>query len=274
VRLLAHVSDLHFGTQQDDVAEALLAALTAHRPDLIVVSGDLTQRARTAEFLKAKAFLGRLPAPFMVVPGNHDIPLYDLFSRLIDPFAKYRAHIGGDAGGFFADDEIAVLGLNTVRRLKQKNGRVSPEQMAEIAQAFGPLAEDRRFRIVVTHHPVGLPGEGQRFDLAGRASLALAAMAAAGVRLVLSGHHHRATSGRVDAETSPGAELVAVYAGTALSSRTRLGDGNSFNLVRVEPGRLGVTVVAHALGSGFMPRAETAYRLTRQGWMHERLDAA
>src|SRR4029079_2699122 len=242
MRTIAHVSDLHFGTHSDAVVEALLACLAKTKPDLIAVSGDLTQRARRAEFTQAQAFLKRLPSPFIVIPGNHDIPLYDALSRILDPFAKYESFIGPDglAEAFYGDDEIAVLGLNTVRRLTGKNGRVSYRQMAEIVRKFGSI--DRSlFRVLVTHHPLGLPTGSNSIALAGRSSLALAAVAEAGVHLLLSGHYHVATAGGIDAERAAGGSILVVHAGTALSSRTR-GEANSFNIIRVSLPDLDVRV--------------------------------
>src|SRR6185436_20863838 len=119
------------------VVEALLASLAAQAPDLVAICGDLTQRARQAEFIEARRFLDRIVPPKLVVPGNHDVPLYGLHRRLLAPFAKYDRHITpAGVGAFYCDAEIAVLGLNTARRLTFKNGRVSHEQMAGIRTAF------------------------------------------------------------------------------------------------------------------------------------------
>src|ERR1700682_911993 len=144
MRTIAQISDLHFGRHSTAAAEDLLASLRAGDPDLVVVSGDLTQRARRAEFIQARHFLNSISQPKLVVPGNHDIPLYDLFRRLMTPFAKYHHYISpvGLAGDLFRDEEIAVLGLNTARRLTHKSGRISMEQISQIRRTFSDAPPD------------------------------------------------------------------------------------------------------------------------------------
>src|SRR2546421_621876 len=115
MRILAHISDLHFGTESSPVVEGLLADLLAARPHLLVVSGDLTQRARTDQFAAARAFLDRVPFPQLIVPGNHDIPLYDVGRRFLRPLHRYRRLITPELSPTFYDDELAVLGVNTAR---------------------------------------------------------------------------------------------------------------------------------------------------------------
>jgi 3',5'-cyclic AMP phosphodiesterase CpdA len=270
VRTVAHISDLHFGRHSGAIVEALLTCLGEMKPDLVAVSGDLTQRAQLSEFAEAKAFLDRTPFPLLVIPGNHDIPLYDALARLLRPFARYNSFMSsaGISEAFFADEEIAVLGLNTVRRSTWKNGRVSLAQVAEISRFFGKV--DRSlFKVVVTHHPLELPRGLAPVDLAGRARLALQAVAAAGVHLLLSGHYHRAASGGTDAEVAGGGHLLVVHAGTAVSRRTRGTDGDSFNLIHIDPPRLTVSVMVHVENSGFRERAVAIYRLEKDRWLRE-----
>src|SRR5271166_2836489 len=132
MRTIAHLSDLHFGRHDAAVAEALVADLAALRPDLVVISGDLTQRARRGEFAAARAFLDRLPAPFIAVPGNHDVPLYDLVRRTFRPLHRFARYITDLSHPFFADAEIAVLGINTARSMAISSGRISHDQMQAI----------------------------------------------------------------------------------------------------------------------------------------------
>src|SRR5438876_4044918 len=103
MRTVIHLSDLHFGRVDPSLVEPLVAAIAEARPDLVVVSGDLTQRAKTAEFEQAARFLGRLPTPQIVVPGNHDVPLYNVVARMFRPLDKFRAHITGDLAPSFVD---------------------------------------------------------------------------------------------------------------------------------------------------------------------------
>jgi len=86
VTLLLQISDPHFGTEDPGAVEALVPLVHEKRPGLVVLSGDITQRARRGQFEAARRFLDRLPAAALVViPGNHDIPLFNVFGRLLRP---------------------------------------------------------------------------------------------------------------------------------------------------------------------------------------------
>src|ERR1700730_6118081 len=138
MRAIAHISDLHFGRHNLGVMEHLVASIEKSRPDLVVISGDFTQRARHLEFAEGRRFLDRIAFPKLVTPGNHDVPLYDLFNRYLRPFRKYDRYIAplDQPLSFFQDDELAVLGLNTARRFTRKSGRLSQAQIAGIARVF------------------------------------------------------------------------------------------------------------------------------------------
>src|SRR4051794_41016311 len=222
VRTIAHISDLHFGRHDPAIAEDLLTSIAETAPDLVVASGDFTQRALKAEFAEARRFLDRTSAPKLVIPGNHDVPLYDLFARMVTPFAHFHRYVApvGEVSSSYTDEEIAVLGINTARRLTRKNGRVSLAQMDEVRRVFGQAPADR-FKILVSHHPIGVPSGSAALDLAGRSGPALAAIAEAGVHVLLSGHHHRAASGEIAEVAPPGGSVLIVHAGTAVSTRTR-----------------------------------------------------
>jgi 3',5'-cyclic AMP phosphodiesterase CpdA len=151
------MSDLHFGRHDLTVMEDLLTSVNDNRPDLVALSGDFTQRARHAEFAEARRFLDRISQPKLVVPGNHDVPLYNMFARFLTPFAKYDHYVSpvGHPASFFHDGEIAILGLNTARSFTRKNGRVSIEQIAQIGRVFRDVPL-KTFKALVTHHPLGI----------------------------------------------------------------------------------------------------------------------
>ncbi len=240
MRRLAHLSDLHFGRLDARTLAPLRAAVEEARVDLVLVSGDLTQRARPRQFRDARAFLDSLPAPFLATPGNHDVPLWNVYERLFRPLHRFRAHFSGDTEPLYSDEEIAVVGINTARSLVIKGGRINREQMAHIHTRVANLP-DAPTKIVVTHPPLAHgPDLAAPTDRAGRADLALAALAEAGVDLLLAGHLHRAGATAAPARSGPdGWGVVGVSAGTATSSRRR-NEENGFNLVSIEHPKLRV----------------------------------
>src|SRR3989442_14173606 len=134
MRTLVHLSDLHFGRVDQNLIAPLIRSVAEVKPDLVAVSGDLTQRARSQQFREARAFLDSLPQPQIVVPGNHDVPLHNVFTRFLQPFDKYKRFITDDLQPVYADDEIVVVGVNTARSLTIKGGRINEEQVAGIRE--------------------------------------------------------------------------------------------------------------------------------------------
>ncbi|PWF55761.1 metallophosphoesterase family protein [Massilia glaciei] len=251
MRTIVHLSDLHFGR----VDPALLAPLRdlVHRigPDALVVSGDLTQRAKSAQFIEAKAWLDTLPGPQIIVPGNHDISLYNVFRRFVQPLKRYKRHVTDDLDPMYVDDEIAILGVNTARSLTFKDGRVNEEQIGDIRAKLSGLGKSIT-RIVVTHHPFDLPETFDDADLVDRAPMAMRAFADCGVDLLLAGHMHASHAGSTAERYEMGeyAALV-VQAGTATSTRGR-GEVNSFNVLRVSHERIEVDRYGwDVIGGGF-----------------------
>lgn len=233
MRVLVHLSDLHFGRVDEDLIGPLHAAIAALQPSLVAVSGDLTQRARREQFRRARDFLAALPAPHLAVPGNHDVPLYDLARRFLRPLARFRRYIGDDTEPFFADDEIAVAGLNTARSLAFESGRVNREQLERMRERLATV-EPEVVRIVVMHHPLALPAGQEHRRTVGRAPLALEVLARCRVDLCLAGHLHVGHVSRVARRFNlPGGDLLLVQAGTATSTRSR-GEANSFNALRLD----------------------------------------
>ena len=239
MRTLVHLSDLHFGKVDATLLDPLRELVHKIAPDVVVVSGDLTQRAKSEQFEEAKAWLDTLPGPQIIVPGNHDISLYNVFRRFLQPLTRYKRYITDDLDPIYIDDEIAVLGVNTARSLTFKDGRVNKEQVEVIQKQLSglpPLVT----RIIVTHHPFDLPKTYDEDDLVDRAPMAMKAFADCGVDLLLAGHLHTSHAGSTSEryQMSEYAALV-VQAGTATSTRAR-GEVNSFNVVRVEHERIEV----------------------------------
>lgn len=233
MRTLVHLSDLHFGRVDAAILDPLAALVTRIAPDAVVVSGDLTQRARAAEFKQAKAFLERLPKPQLVVPGNHDVPLYRVWERFLMPLGKYRRYITTELEPALVDAEMAVIGINTARSLTFKDGRINEAQIEAIRSRLEGLGESLT-KVVVTHHPFDLPDEPEKSEeLVGRARRAMEAFARCGVDLLLAGHLHTSQAGDTSNRYElPGHAALAVQAGTATSTRGR-GESNSFNVLRL-----------------------------------------
>jgi 3',5'-cyclic AMP phosphodiesterase CpdA len=239
MRTLVHLSDIHFGRVDQRLLEPLRLTVEAMQPDVVVVSGDLTQRARSGQFKAARAWLDTLPQPQIVVPGNHDIPLYNVAARFLTPLTKYRRYITANLAPEFIDDEIAVMGLNTARSLTIKDGRVNREQVERLRERMAKI-DPHLTRVVVTHHPFDLPENFDEDDLVDRAPMAMAAFAESGVDLLLAGHLHASHSGSSARRYKiAGYAALVVQAGTATSTRGR-GETNSFNVLRIAPDEIQV----------------------------------
>lgn len=254
---LALLSDVHFGTEDPDVTAGVLEDVAAFGPDVVIVSGDLTQRARTAEFLAARRFLDALPRPQVVVPGNHDLPLYNLARRATSPRGRYRRHITAERAPFVQAGGAAVLGLDTSRPEVWKNGELEPDDVAEIGRRLGPPGS-HVLKVVVTHHPFAAPPGRPEASIVAGADEALAAASAAGVDLLLAGHRHTAHRAHVrDVHPHVTRGMLLVMAGTATSSRRR-GEPNSWTAITGDTARLRVEDRAWT-GSAFAADADDDY---------------
>ena len=264
MRVLVHLSDLHFGRIAHAVLPALERAIADLSPDLLVVSGDLTQRARPAQFREARAFLDRLPGAKLVVPGNHDVPLYDVYQRFFHPLGRYRRHFSGETEPEYVDDEIAVLGVNTARSAAVRGGRINERQVARLRARLCAL-DARVTKIVVTHHPFDLPAPYAARHLVGRAAMAMADLARCRADVFLAGHLHTSHAGDTTLRYRiPGFAALVVQAGTASSTRGR-GEANAFNVLRVGPGE--VSIEHRLFGDGrFGGGEERRFVRSGEGW--------
>ena len=226
--VLLQISDPHFGTERPRVVEALVAFAQRERPDLVVLSGDITQRARAEQFRAARAFADRLGAPVVAIPGNHDIPLFDLPARLFRPYARQRDAFGAELEPVHASAGLLVVCVNTTRPWRHKNGEVSVAQVERVAARLRE-ATPAQLRVVVVHQPAAVLRERDAHDLLRGHANALQRWAEAGADVVMGGHIHLPC---VIEQRGLARPLWVVQAGTAVSSRVRDGVPNSVNLLR------------------------------------------
>lgn len=230
--VLLHVSDTHFGTERAVAVEALVRLAHEQKPAIVVFSGDITQRARRAQFDAARKFAARLDAPVTIaIPGNHDIPLFNVFARLFWPYANYRRAFGRALEPIYESDELLILCVNTTRPRRHIDGQISVEQTERTATRLR-AARREQLRIVVLHHPVHVIFPEDERNLLHGHRQALRAWAHSGADLVLGGHIHLPY---VRPVTGLARTIWAVQAGTAVSRRVRDGAPNSVNILRYSP---------------------------------------
>lgn len=236
--VVLQVSDTHFGTERAVALAALERLSEALRPDLLLVTGDITQRARPHQFASARAYFDSLRVPQqLVLPGNHDIPLYALWDRVLNPYGRYRRAFGPALEGVVDRDDLLLIGLNTTRAHRHKHGEVSQEQVDRVAARMA-AARPGQVRLVAVHQPVAATNPTDVNNLLRGHERAVRAWSQAGVDGVMGGHVHLPyvvpLRHRWPELPHP---MWAVQAGTALSSRVRGGISNSVNVIRTGPGR-------------------------------------
>ncbi len=239
--LLLQVSDPHFGTERPAVVAALERLCATLRPDVLLLSGDITQRATTAQFTAARAFVERLAVPVcLALPGNHDIPLFNLAQRLFSPYARFSAAFGSVLAPGFDDADVLLQSVNTTRWWRHADGQVSAAQVSQVVQRLA-LDHSPRWKLVMVHQPLAVTRAEDAKNLLHGHAQALASWRAAGVDVVLGGHIHLPYV--LPLADAPGGKLLwVVQAGTAISQRVRAEAGNSVNVLRLlaGPPRVGV----------------------------------
>lgn len=266
-KILIHLSDLHFGKVNEALVDPLLLSIRIAKPDLIVVSGDLTQRATKREFAEAAAFLKRLPRAPLVVPGNHDIPLYNVAARFFRPLRNYTHFIGDILEPSYNDNHIAVVGINTAHSFTFKDGRVRKRQIAKALSVFED-APRYAVKIVVSHHPFDFAEAMRSRKLVRKAGMAMDLFAKGGVDLFLGGHFHRPYIGTTATRYQiKGYQALVVQAGSTISTRQR-GEIPSYNLLRISHKKISVTHMGwNGEEASFSPGHTQLFEKRREGWM-------
>jgi 3',5'-cyclic AMP phosphodiesterase CpdA len=271
MQTIVHLSDLHFGRVDREIVAAVVRSVSAMAPRLVAVSGDLTQRARRSQFKEARSFLDALPAEKIVVPGNHDVPLWNLIARFGFPLANYRRYITGDLSPLFDGSEFVVAGINTARSLTWKRGRINVRQAETVRTQLCRYGESV-MKIVVTHHPFD-PGDAQHEgEIVRRARMAMEVLASCGADVLLAGHIHEAfTGGTARRYKISGHSALVVQAGTATSTRLRRSP-NSFNVLLIDPPQITVKIMSWDKDAHDFIVSETKRYGRRAGVGFERID--
>lgn len=265
---IAQISDTHFGTEIPAVLEALKVSLGNQKPDLIILSGDITQRARRHQFEKARHFIDSLPCRTLTIPGNHDLPLYDVLTRFTNPYRHYRRIFGEREFSDF-QGQIGIVGLDATGPWRHKQGQLDPAHVEsllttarETIGAYGTL-------IVAVHQPLLTAWREDRTEEMIGESKVAELFSRLRVDAVLSGHVHVpliCTSEK--AYTTLPYAFVHSGAGTACSHRTREGKPNSYNLLQVKDGMITVERYDFSSVAGRFKRDETlSFLRTKKGWM-------
>jgi 3',5'-cyclic AMP phosphodiesterase CpdA len=237
VRTILHISDVHFGPPHlPKVSQGVLDFIERHRPSVVVLSGDLTQRARPEQFREARRFVDSIPVPVVVVPGNHDVPMYRVWERVFDPFGAYRRWFSEEMEPVFRDDELLIVGINTAFNWTIKEGRIKLSRLLEVGEMLQQTPETV-FKVVVAHHHLIPPPNFGTQRVLANAYEAIDLFSTAGVDLILSGHLHQAYIGNSEEFYPKGRPpVVILHSGTTTSNRGRAGERerNTCNWIRVD----------------------------------------
>lgn len=231
---IIHITDLHFGTEREGSINLLLNAIHSIQPNIIVISGDFTQRAKEQQFLMAQQFIQALPCKAICVPGNHDISLYNVVKRFLYPFTAYKKWINPMLYVQYQEGEIAILGINSVTPYKPMSGYVTDEQLKLVKDFFSQY--NKKIKIIVMHHNLI---RSERHKIINDSEKIINVFAECGINLVLSGHIH-ATHIEKLRNNKQGQPMYVITAGTATSMRTI--EPNSFNVIDITENQFSIIV--------------------------------
>lgn len=258
---LALIADLHFGREQKLLLPHLLTAIHAAAPDYVVIAGDFVQRARPAHFRPARAFVDQLQAPWIAVPGNHDIPLYNIASRLLWPRAAYRRHIATQTEPFIQTKTATLIGIDTTDPLRVQRGRITDDQIDRVCATI--KQDDGRLPIIIAHHPFHQKPEVEKKLMHG-AARALEAWSDCGPHVILSGHLHSFLVEPFVTRKGAG-QTLQIHCGSSTSTRHR-GNPNDLAILDITGSGIAISRQIFDPVQGFTEHANYAYAVTPSGW--------
>lgn len=263
MRTIVHLSDLHFNAIDERLIGPLTEAVHGIAPDVLAVSGDLTQHAHPSEFEAAMTFLGGLPGHPIIVPGNHDMAFYNLWRRATQRLKLFRRFVSNDPEPFYLDGELAILGLNTARVSHLRDGRIRSWQVKRMEERMSEAASEA-VRVLVTHHPFDLPEIFPDAELVGRGREYLPRVVKC-IDVMLAGHMHISYAAPTALRYKiQGHSAIFVQAGTGLSTRTR-SECNSFQVIRTSSESIDTQqFVADKLR--FESKDRHVFRRSESGW--------
>lgn len=272
MRKLLHITDLHFGRISTYILKYLEENISGAKPDLCIISGDLTMRSRHREWREARAFLDRMTIPCLVIPGNHDLPYFNLYERFTDPYGRFRKYIREDLNPTYHDGEMAVIGVNTARpwvpHYTWKEGDFSRNQVEMVARFLRDAGDDM-FKIVFTHHPFLPPPERPKTYLVRHARRALRVFEKVGVDLLLGGHLHLRYSGDITTHhTMIKRHIICVQASTATSTRLRNNVANGYNIITLDEDRIWIDSLEWT-GNTYSVTFSSGFTRMANGWAPE-----
>ena len=261
---LVLLTDLHFGRASPDLIQPLIDSVAAANPDLVVIAGDFVQRARASQFRDARAFVDRLPHPWIAVPGNHDIPLFNILARAFAPRAAFRRWIAPETEPMVESPQTVIIGLDTTHRWSHQRGLIRPAQVDRVAAAIRDHGKDRTV-IVMAHHPFHQAPEVEK-KVMKHAARALETWSDCGPHVILSGHLHTWTVEPFLAQKNRSMTLQ-VHCGTGLSTRLR-GEPNEFAILDVDGDRFSACrMIARPETLDYVADSQHVYRRTPTGWI-------
>lgn len=260
---VVHVSDLHIGSRDAQVPYTALQELAARiQPDLILATGDLTERGRTGELERAAARLRDLDLPLLVVPGNHDIPYYNMPARYTRPFAEWE-RVFGPAEPVHETDELVVVGLSSVRPWRQQGGAVRKASLARAVELLR-AAPRHALRVVAFHHHLASPPwRPTRKRPLSRRGHVLELLASASAELVVGGHVHQASIASLPEfqavdNSRRGSIVLATAPGLGRPRPHRKGEAQGINVYESDAQTLTVVTLAWD-GSSFAEIGRRAF---------------